>query len=88
MRNQTRGELCVAAACQLHVRSCDEGHSRKEAAGMGILAADAASDILRSAIVPSHPEPMDFMRNLKDFVPRDRRKEEETDLSAVGGKRG
>lgn len=55
---------------------------------MGILAADAASDILRSAIVPSHPEPMDFMRNLKDFVPRDRRKEEETDLSAVGGKRG
>jgi hypothetical protein len=37
---------------------------------MAILAADAASDILRSAIVPSHPEPMDFVRNLKDFCPK------------------
>jgi hypothetical protein len=37
---------------------------------MGILVADAASDILRSAIVPFHPESMNFMRNLKHFCPK------------------
>lgn len=37
------------------------GHSRNDAAGMGILAVGAASDILRSAIVLSQSVSMDFM---------------------------
>jgi hypothetical protein len=62
--------------------------SRNEAAGMGILVADAASDILRSAIVPSHYTSMDLMRNTKHFRPNRWRKEGEAEITAVEGKRG
>jgi hypothetical protein len=55
---------------------------------MGILAPEAASDILRSAIVPSQSTSMNFMGNSRHFVPREGTERKMTELAAVGGKRG